>query len=543
MTENEELELELELAKAKASAKKKKGGPATSEVVRQAAIRGPAAMLDAIATGVIVAPQMVYGAGATALGRPDLAPNIEKPITGVTDYFTDNKNIPEGLNLDPEALEGQTAGQKILGTAVEGATTGLAGRGKQLANMALAGAGAGAGEAVSQATDNPLLGIAASVVAPSLATRAIPALNIEKRIAQATNAQRDRVLEQARRINLAYVPEGRISDFADRPKLLEAVAKANTTTINNIAKRTLGIPETAELNVNTLEAIRQGAINRGYLPLRNLGRFTLSVDPNTGLRPYDDDLLNIRNTYSGSRGTFPGAVPRQLDELIDPYIVADMDANDVVDKIRQLRREATKALRSDATTPEGEQLAYARQEVANALENELERQAVASGSPEAVEAYRAARRQIAISHLVEDSMEAGSEVVSPKKLGKLYERGSFMTGDLATAGAFFAMNFGSKSAGLKELTPHFYKAVAGYAAADAASKALGLSPELVPAVALSGAAGFQAGSSKIQEGARKYLMSGVGQSRNMPNYDALGTEPALPALSGLSYFNSMQEEQ
>jgi len=105
------------------------------------------------------------------------------------------------------------------------------------------------------------------------------------------------------------------------------------------------------------------------------------------------------------------------------------------------------------------------------------------------------------------------------------------------------MNFGNSKDGLKELAPHYFKAVAGYAAADAASRAMGLAPELVPAVALGGAAGLQLGASNIQSGVRKYLTSGLGQARNMPNYDALGTEPALPALSGLGYFESLNEEE
>jgi hypothetical protein len=29
----------------------------------------------------------------------------------------------------------------------------------------------------------------------------------------------------------------------------------------------------------------------------------------------------------------------------------------------------------------------------------------------------------------------------------------------------------------------------------------------------------------------------------MPNYTGMGTEPAIPALSGMGYFGSLEEEQ
>lgn len=534
---------EQALAKARARLRLQKAPPNNLEVARQAAIRGPAGIADSMVNGVALAPQMAYGAAATALGRPDLAPNIEKPYSPVMDYFTNNNNLPNYVQLDPEALANQTPGQEILGAAVEGATGGALGRGKTLANMALGAGAMGAGEAVTQATDNPLLGLAASVAAPMAATRAIPSLNIEKRIAQMHNAERDAVLQRAREAGLAYVPEGRISDFADRPKLLQAVNDANRITVNNIARKALGLPKDSQLNEKTVEALRLQAYNSGYVPLKSLGRNPLFVDPATGTTPYLDDLIAIETAYSGSKGTFPDAVPAALRDITQKFTVPDMDAADVVDKVRQLRKEASKALNSATTTPEGEQLAFAKKAIADALENELERHATASGNPQLVDAYRKARKQIAVSHLVEDAVDPSSWSVSPEKLGKLAAKGIYMDGDLKKAGDFYAMNYGRRGEKLGEATPHYFKAVAGYELARSAALTMGLPPGAIPALALAGATAAQIGSNKVQKGLRNYLTSGLGQARNLPDYTHLGTEPMLPALSGAGFFDQYTNEE
>lgn len=534
-------EQELKL-KAQARLRLKQAPPSTGEVARQALIKGPAAMADMIATGATVAPQMAYGAAATALGRPDLAPNVEGPVTAVSDFFNDSPHVPSYLRTSE--LENMTPGQEVLDTALQAASTGVAGRGRALANAAVAGTAGAIGEGVEQVTGSPVAGLAASVLAPGAAGRAIPALNIERRIAQIDNAQRDAVLQRARSIGLAYVPAGRISDFADRPKLLKSVNDANQIVTTRIAKRSLGLPIDAQLNTATLEAIRTQAFNSGYRPLMSLGRNPLTVDPATGQRYFDDELINIRNTYSGSRNTFPNAVPRQLDELIDAYIVNSVDAADVVDKVRQLRKEASKAFNSPATTPEGEQLAFARQALADALENELGRQATNLGNPELVARFQAARRQIAVSHLVGDTMDAGSDAVNPSTLGKLFAKGRHMEGELSDAGAFFSMKYGSKGDNFKDITPHYYKSLAGLTVAGSASAAMGVDPAYVGLIALGGAGAANIGAEGIQSATRKYLQSGLGQSRNRPSYDALGTNPALPAgaNAGVSFFNANEEE-
>ena len=533
-------EQELKL-KAKARLKVKNTPPENSEVARQAAIKGPAGVADSIVTGLTVAPQMIYGAGATALGRPDLAPNIEKPYTGVSDFFYENPDLPPGLRTSE--LENMTPGQEILDTAVQGATTGLLGRGRALANAALGGFGAGAGEGVEQITDSPMAGLATSIIAPGAAAKYIKPLNAEKRLAQLDNAERDAILKEASKVGISHVPESKLADYANRPKLLDAVDSANRTKVNQMARATLGLPKESLLNVPTLKALREEAYTKGYLPLKNLGRNALYADPVTGQNPYIEDLIAIRNTYSGSAGSFPDAVPKQLDELVDKYVVSDMDAADVVDKVRQLRSEATKALNSPASTPEGEQIAFAKKEIADALENELERQAVQAGIPSLVDNYKAARKQIAKSHLVEDAMDPASEVVNPEKLAKLYVKGVPIDGDLATAAKFYALDYGRRGAAHNEPISHFYKAAAGMSLATAAGTAMGLSPQYTAMLALGGAAGANLGAQGVQGALRKYLTSGVGQQRSMPNYTGMGTEPAIPALSGMGYFGSLEEEQ
>lgn len=530
-------EQELKL-KAQARLRLKEAPPETSEVARQAAIRGPASMIDSAVTGAVVAPKMAFGAAATAMGRPDLAPNIEKPMTPVQDFLTNSNQVPEGMKLDPEATEGMTDTQKVIDAVVTGATTGLFGRGKAIANAALAGSGAGVGEMVSQATGDPILGLAASIFAPAAATRAIPQIGMERRIKEIQNAIRDKSISDARSIGMVAVPDSKLAIYANKEELVKTAAEINQQAANNAARRALGLPKDSSLDEATLNSIRKKAYQQGYEPLKRLGTNPVYVDPVTGTVPFLDDLIAIEQKYTGAQNTFPDAAPKALGKLFTTYMQGTLNSADVVDTIKRLRHEATAVFSKNNANPKDEEIAFAKKAIADAFEGELERQAVSQGmSPQIIEAYKAARKQIAVSHTVEDVLEKGSGRVQGNKLAAKFQKGDYIDGDLGKVAAFYNIHR-PEPATTQQMVNAYFLHAAGYATAGAAGVALGLPAGSNAALALAGAAGYGLAREGMQSAARKFILSKTGQS-GATDYSKYGPSELAPALSGMGYFSSI----
>lgn len=146
--------------------KQESAKPSNLDVIGNALWKGVASIPDALLntpTNIANLGIAGFGSAATALGRPDLAPNVlEQP-----DYIARGlKNV--GLIRD---VVPQTAGQRILDVAGQFAGGGLinpAGSLKgMLTNVAVGGLTGAAGQATSEATGSPLAGALASMAVPA----------------------------------------------------------------------------------------------------------------------------------------------------------------------------------------------------------------------------------------------------------------------------------------------------------------------------------------------------------------------------------------
>lgn len=105
-------------------------------------------------------------------------------------------------------------------------------------------------------------------------------------------------------------------------------------------------------------------------------------------------------------------------KLISEYSTEAFDAPRAVQDMRQLRYEASRAMRSD--NPDMAAFGQAKRAVSDAIEAELERRAVAVGEPDLLDRFREARRSLAKINTVRDA-RVGSDV-SAKNLAKLAKR-------------------------------------------------------------------------------------------------------------------------
>lgn len=472
--------------------------------------------------------QVAYGTGATMLGRPDLAPEVNPTPSRLTNFMEEQNFFPNMENATPE--------QKVTDIAIQGATLGLASPAsglRQLAtNVSIAMLSSAAGEKTAQVTGSPLAGLAVSVGTGAGAS-AIPGLQSQKRIMEATNKYRNETLKAAQNKGYVVVTEDRIADFADRPKLIQMADEVNQTITNNIAKEAVGLPRNASITPDGLRGIRQIAYQNGYLPLKKMGPVIADTD-------YMDDLNRIENNYSGIAGTFSKDVPKKLRTLVDNYRVANMDAGDIIDKVKQLRHEASMRINSDK--PLAQQIGWAQKEIANAMENVLERQANFNGLPSnMIDAYKAARKQIAVTHVVEDAMQKGSGDIDINKLARAFQKGDYMDGDLEIAASFGNVNR-PKPGQAKDSNMYWYTHAAGLSLGGVVASKLGLDWEYAAPIALAGGAITKSVHDKAAKPVRDYLMSSTGQKRSLPNYEEYGYSAKNAAASAFGYFQSEREE-
>ena len=215
--------------------------------------------------------------------------------------------------------------------------------------------------------------------------------------------------------------------MAGKTYLEQLMAVNNQEVTNNLARRAVGISETAPLTSENMRSIRKAEYEKGYKPIERLG--DISTDAQ-----YLDDMVNVEAKYTGPSKSFPGAVPDEVAKLIKTYTVGKFDSKDAVQVMRHLREEARANFNKGDVA-----IANAQTDIAKALENQIERTLAATPTPNAntlLEQFRLSRQRMAISHSVEDAILEGGGSVNADKLARDLQKGAYLSGDLRTIGEF-----------------------------------------------------------------------------------------------------------
>lgn len=208
-----------------------------------------------------------------------------------------------------------------------------------------------------------------------------------------------------------------VAAAAGRAQLDRELSMKNAKVVDDMAKKHIGLDTKRPLNEATINELRNKA-NTAYKEIAE-----------TGVRKTSDayraDIDNIADR-TGS-GSFAADTPEAVSKLKDIYAnVKAFDAKDAVAKIRQLRKDATKNIKSD--DPERNALGYAQRQVADALDEEMARHVTEIGLPDLASRYKAARVQLAKLHSVEDAIEGSN--VSARLLSKQKAAGVPLSGEL-----------------------------------------------------------------------------------------------------------------
>ena len=313
----------------------------------------------------------------------------------------------------------------------------------------------------------------------------------------------------------SVTPQGRniiAERMAGKTNLEQLMSINNQDVTNKLARRAVGIDDTAPLTSENMRSIRKAEYEKGYAPVERLGEVAADAQ-------YLDDMNNVNLKYTGPQKSFPGAVPDEVTKLLKTYGVNKFDAKDAVQASRHLREEAKANFRKGDTA-----VANAQADIAKALENQIERSLAGAPTPNAntlLEQYRLSRQRMAISHTIEDAIREGGGAVEAKKLARDLQSGKYLSGDLKTAAEFSnvfprvsrtAGEIGTPAAGTMMGTPvsgfgGLIGGGLGYLAGDATGMSVGT------------AAGLY-GPQMVSEGMRRYLMSQGVQNNLIPTYNS-----------------------
>lgn len=314
----------------------------------------------------------------------------------------------------------------------------------------------------------------------------------------------------------SVTPQGRniiAERMAGKTNLEQLMSINNQDVTNKLARRAVNIDETAPLTSENMRSIRATEYEKGYKPVERIGEVPADVQ-------YFVDLNNVKLKYTGPQKSFPGAVPDEVTKLFDIYSTDKFNSKDAVQAIRNLREDARANFRKNETATANAQL-----DIANALENQMERAVAAAPTPNAstmLEQFRLSRQRMAISHTIEDAIREGGGAVEAKKLARDLQSGKYLSGDLKTAAEFANVfprvskttaEMGTPSAGTMLGGPSGFGSVIGTGLGYIAGEGSG-------AGAVMGSAAGAYGPQMVSAAMRNYLMSQGVQNKLIPNYQS-----------------------
>lgn len=336
------------------------------------------------------------------------------------------RGVQNSLTYQPMSQSGQAADQAIGETA-------------QIVAQPIVNAADRAATAVGQVSptaetmmrEAPAAFQAASTVVPLAsgvqATRGAVALNNEAKTIAATRnpTPEEMAIGKAQGLGLKLLPSqqgrapGAIAEgLAGQAKLERSLSKENAVRVDAAAAEEVGLPAGTRPTHEALAKKAQEA-SSVYKEVGELG--TVETDPQ-----FADAIAKISDR-SGS-GSFAEDTPAAVTRLKEIYgSKSEFEAQDAVAKVRQLRADASKNIKAP-NAPEQNALGHAQRQIANILDEQMERAAQARGQNDLVARYKAARVQLAKIHSVQDAIRGSN--VSAKALAKQNDRGVPLSGKL-----------------------------------------------------------------------------------------------------------------
>ena len=318
----------------------------------------------------------------------------------------------------------------VAGAGLVGATTGFlqpsVSTGETLTNIALGGAAGAGGQKVGQVVGQKL----GERIARKTATAATD---------KASNAVRDTTLAEARKAGYVVPPSTSnptaanraIESVSGKAQTQQSATLRNQRVTNRLARRELGLSESAPLTIRTLESVRANA-GKVYKALKGAGE--IATDDT-----YLSELTALSKSADEIAQDFPDlnlAGSAEIQALQNGLLREKFGANSALELIKRLRADASKNLAWNVEDPSKKALGLAQREAAGIVEDQVIRHLHATGKGSLAGEFDKARRLIAKTYTVQAALNEGTGNVVATKLSAQLRKGKPLSGGLELAARF-----------------------------------------------------------------------------------------------------------
>lgn len=461
MNEQEEFEFRLRLEREAAAPKKAEPETTIGQDIKQGignlaagAVRGAGSIGATLLAPVDAAARALNNGKPVTIGDFELAGQNRR--SGMDGGLSAMGAQPDSLMFKGGKLGGEIAGTLgaggVLGQAVTraapaatnlaaalttggmraGAATGARGMATRMAGGAAAG---GLGAGMINPGDAGFGAGVGGLLPPGLAVAGKVGTAIGSKIAgPAVAPELRQAVESARTAGYVIPPtqarptlvNRALEGFAGKLTTAQNASAKNQPITNELARKAIGAADLSEAGI---AQVRQQA-NQAYDALGQVGKFQADAR-------FTQALDNAASMSAAMRQNFPGLVNTKVDDLVAGLKARpEFDAQPTIEAIKQFRADA--ATNKAALDPAAKALGRAQAKISDALEDLIERNLQASGNPQLLDSYRAARQTLAKTYQVEKALNKTSGNVDGNKLAQAMQKGKPMTGDLRTIAEFAA---------------------------------------------------------------------------------------------------------
>ena len=223
-----------------------------------------------------------------------------------------------------------------------------------------------------------------------------------------------------------------LESYAGSAQTAKKASLSNQRVTNRLVKQAIGATD----DVPGTDAV-QAAYARGgsaYGPIRRIGEISADFEFRSGIN-------KVTAGYRRAASQFKSSANKEIDDLYADMRQLRFDSDSIVDKIIQLRRDASMNFRA----PEGKKvdLAKIQRGIADELEGLVERKLIKLGDRQLLSAFREGRTLYAKAATADKALNPVTQNFSAKKIGgELAKKRKPLTGELRTVGEM-AENFPS----------------------------------------------------------------------------------------------------
>lgn len=220
-----------------------------------------------------------------------------------------------------------------------------------------------------------------------------------------------------------------LEGFSGKLQTAQKASEKNQEVTNNLAKKSIGIPEDIPITNSALSDVRKDA-GKAYSKISKLG-----TDFQTDSK-FKNAISDLDKDVRAAMKEFPALVGnKEIETLQKSLNKQTISPEASIELIKHLRSDATANLKN-FQDPAKVALGRAQKKASDAIEDMIDQNLTKSKNRQLLTDYRAARQKIAKAYTIEEALNETTGNVSAKKIGSALDKGKPLSGELKQIGEF-----------------------------------------------------------------------------------------------------------